>query len=286
MENSIECIAISDRGLPLLSDCDTLTAAEDFWHMDRIAEFNVLIYVTAGTMYVTENGCDYAINPGELLFLKSGLRHFGRHPTLRGTRWIYAHFRIADGQCGGNTAALPKKICGLSGSTIEEKLFRLCEYFHSPAPLRELRQNSMLYEILLDIASEQYPEQELISDRICAFLDGQTGRDYSKELISGQFYQSYSSLAARFRMEKGMTMGQYHNSARMKRACHLLRSTLMVGGGDRRNPWDSRTCCISAGSSMLTAELPPRITGEWRRRSTEMGGFRPGYSRVPDERGG
>ena len=91
MENSIECIAISDRGLPLLSDCDTLTAAEDFWHMDRIAEFNVLIYVTAGTMYVTENGCDYAINPGELLFLKSGLRHFGRHPTLRGTRWIYAH---------------------------------------------------------------------------------------------------------------------------------------------------------------------------------------------------
>ena len=88
----------------------------------------------------------------------------------------------------------------------------------------------MLYEILLDIASEQYPEQELISDRICAFLDGQTGRDYSKELISGQFYQSYSSLAARFRREKGMAMGQYHNSARMKRACHLLSSTLMSVG--------------------------------------------------------
>ena len=37
---------------------------------------------------------------------------------------------------------------------------------------------------------------------------------------------------------------------------------------------------------MLTAELLPRITAEWRRRSTEMGEFRPGYSRVPDERGG
>lgn len=230
MENSIECITISDRGLPLLSDCDTLTAAEDFWHMDRTAEFNVLIYVTAGTMYVTENGCDYAIYPGELLFLKSGLRHFGRRPTLRGTRWIYAHFRFADVQSGGNTAVLSKKICGLSGSAIEENLFRLCEYSHSPVPLRELRQNSMLYEILLDIASEQYPEQELISDRICAFLDGQTDRDFSKELINGQFYQSYSSLAARFRREKGMTMGQYHNSARMKRACHLLRSTLMSVG--------------------------------------------------------
>ena len=43
MENSIECIAISDRGLPLLSDCDTLTAAEDFWHMDRVTKALMMV---------------------------------------------------------------------------------------------------------------------------------------------------------------------------------------------------------------------------------------------------
>ena len=125
---------------------------------------------------------------------------------------------------------LPKKICGLTRSSSEQKLFRLCDYFHSPAPLGKLRQNAMLYEILLDIASEQNPKQERISDRICAFLDGQTERDFSKELISGHFFLSYSNLAAKFRKEKGMSMGQYHNSARMKKACHLLRSTLMSVG--------------------------------------------------------
>lgn len=230
MENRIECIQIGNRVLPQLSDCDILTAAENFRHMDRTAEFNVLIYVTSGTMYVTENEQDHEINAGELLFLKSGLRHFGKRETLRGTRWVYAHFYLSDEQDIAGTVALPKKICGLSGSTIEERLFRLCDYFHSPAPLRELRQNSMLYEILLDIASEQYPEQESITDRICEFLDGKTDRDFSKELISGQFYLSYSNLAARFRKDKGMSMGQYHNSVRMKKACHLLRSTLMSVG--------------------------------------------------------
>lgn len=229
MENNIECVTINSRSLPLLSDCGMLTASEDFFHMDRTADFNVLIYVAAGMMYVTENELDYEINAGELFFLKSGLRHFGRRATLRGTRWIYAHFYL-DKEISGAAAVLPKKIGGLSGGLTEEKLFRLCGEFHGSAPLRELRNNSMLYEILLDAASEQTPGQERLSDRICAFLDGQTDRDFSRELISAQFYLSYSNLAARFRRETGMTMGQYHNSARMKKACHLLRSSLMSVG--------------------------------------------------------
>lgn len=230
MEYNTDRVVINSRILPQLSDCDTLTSAEDFFHMDRTAEFNVLIYVTSGTMYVTENEHDYTINSGELLFLKSGLRHYGKRETLRGTRWLYAHFYLSDVPDGTDTVVLPKKICGLTRSSAEQKLFRLCDYFHSPAPLGKLRQNAMLYEILLDIASEQNPKQERISDRICAFLDGQTERDFSKELISGHFFLSYSNLAAKFRKEKGMSMGQYHNSARMKKACHLLRSTLMSVG--------------------------------------------------------
>lgn len=35
-------------------------------------------------------------------------------------------------------------------------------------------------------------------------------------------------MAAEFRREQGVSMGEYHNSVRMKEACHLLRSTLMT----------------------------------------------------------
>ena len=228
MENSIDRISLNEFSFPLVSDCDMLTASDSFYHMDRTADFNVLIYVTDGIMYVTEAGQDYEIASGELLFLKSGLRHYGSYETPRGTSWIYVHFCLTDNH--ENAMLLPKKISCLSGSAIEENLRKLCEYFHSAEPMKALRKNALFCDILFDILTEQQPKYESVSDKICAFLDTRTDRDFSKELIEKRFYMSYSHLAARFRSEKGMTMGQYHNNARMKRACLLLRSTLMTVG--------------------------------------------------------
>ena len=113
MENNTESITripINELSLPLVSDCNLLTATEGFYHMDRIADFNVLIYVTEGVMYVTEEGQDYEIAAGDILFLKSGLRHYGRHETPRGTSWIYAHFCLPENSHkGGQDMLLPKK---------------------------------------------------------------------------------------------------------------------------------------------------------------------------------
>lgn len=228
MENTIEYISICEQSLPLVSDCDILTASEDFFHMDRTADFNVMIYVTDGTMHVTENEQDYEISAGEIFFLKSGIRHFGKHETLRGTRWFYAHFYLPESVGNSETALLlPKKIFAPTGSAFAEKLYKMFDFFHSSDPTKSIRKNALFYEILLDIGSELQPENRSISDEICTYLDGQTDKDYSKELIGKRFFMSYSHLAAVFRKEKGISMGQYHNAARMSKACNLLRSTLM-----------------------------------------------------------
>lgn len=230
MENIIALVSVDEKTLPLVSDCDILTATDSFYHMDRMADFNVMILVTDGVMYVSENDIDYEIGAGELLFLKNGLRHFGKIETLKGTRWIYVHFSLPDeDEKGTERVYLPKKTCGLAGSIIEEKLYMLCKAFHSSKKMRKLRTNAQLYDILLDLCLEQ-SEGESVMDKICAFLDTQTDMDFSKALISEQFYLSYSRLAAEFKREKGISMGQYHNAARMKKACHLLRSTLMSVG--------------------------------------------------------
>lgn len=228
MENIIVLISIDETTLPLVSDCDILTAAENFRHMDRTADFNDMIYVADGIMYVTECDIDYEIGAGELLFLKNGLRHFGKYETLRGTRWVYVHFTISE-ENQIEKIYLPKKMSGLSGSIIEEKLLKLCGTFHSSDKMSRLRTNSQFYDILIDICLEQ-PKGESVSDKICDFLDTQTNRSFSQALISEHFYLSYSRLEAEFKQEKGISMGQYHNAARMKKACHLLRSTLMSVG--------------------------------------------------------
>lgn len=231
MENSIVCLSVNELSLPMVSACDILKTSEDFYHMDRTADFNVLIYVTDGIMYVTEDDRDYEIAAGEILFLESGFRHFGKYKTLRGTRWFYAHFYVPkiDQPCE-TTLVLPKKTDVLAGSELEDKLYKMHEYFHSMDPSKNIRKNALFYEILLDIGTQLQTESRSISDEICTFLDRQTNQDFSKELLGKHFYLSYSHLAAVFRKEQGITMGQYHNIARMKKACNLLRSTLMSVG--------------------------------------------------------
>ena len=88
MENIIALVSVDEKTLPLVSDCDILTATDSFYHMDRMADFNVMILVTDGVMYVSENDIDYEIGAGELLFLKNGLRHFGKIETLKGNNSI------------------------------------------------------------------------------------------------------------------------------------------------------------------------------------------------------
>lgn len=224
----MELISMDDLSLPRVTDCNTLTAAQNFYHMDRIADFHVLIYVTNGTMYVTENNQDHTISKGEIFFLKNGIRHYGSKETLRGTSWLYVHFYLPE-KLMGNKILLPKKISGITKTPIEEKLFELCSCFRDSCGKNKLRTNALLYNILLELYMNQ-PSEEKLCNKICAYLKTQVDKDFTKELVHEKFYLSYSYLAARFKSEIGMSMGQYHNNLRMKKACMLLQSTLLSVG--------------------------------------------------------
>lgn len=268
MENSTANILLDGLHLPDLLDCDILTASENFFHMDRTADFNVLICVTDGAMYVTEDGRDYEIPAGGLLFLRSGLRHYGRRETPRGTRWFYAHFRLpgpprgpfaeaaAETGTGANAAGtggaaptqtpdgaflraaspaetmvpalmLPKQCALPAGAT--EQMERLCALLRGSSPLHRLRAGALFYELLLRIGEGQTKEPRPI-DAVCAYLTEHAREPFSKERTAANFLMSYSRLAALFKQEKGIPMGEYHNRARMQEACRLLRSTLLPVG--------------------------------------------------------
>ena len=268
MENLTANIFLDGLHLPDLLDCDILTASENFFHMDRTADFNVLICVTDGAMYVTEDGRDYEIPAGGLLFLRSGLRHYGRRETPRGTRWFYAHFRLpgpphapfaeaaAETGTGANAAGaggaaptqtpadaflraaspaetmapalmLPKQCALPAGAT--EQMERLCALLRGSSPLHRLRAGALFYELLLRIC-EGLPEEPRPIDAVCAYLTEHAREPFNKERTAANFLMSYSRLAALFKQEKGIPMGEYHNRARMEEACRLLRSTLLPVG--------------------------------------------------------
>lgn len=231
-------IILSNTCPPLLSECGLLAAAEPFYHMDRTAGFNVLIYVTDGTIYVTEDGTDYAVGEGELLFLKSGVHHYGRREIQKGTRWYYIHFCNGAGEpncmhesCAARvfkkSAALPKKLSGLKNSRIESMIERYTDYSYSDNPMKLWDINIRLFELLAQIAVYNNPKEPRLSDKICAYLAANYVKPFSASYLEKEFYLSYKYMAAVFKREKNMTMQQYHTSVRMNNARRLLRSTFM-----------------------------------------------------------
>lgn len=240
-------ITICSSVMPVVSGCDHLAAAEPFYHADRVADFHVLIYVTKGTIYVTEEDTEYAVSEGELLFLKSGVRHFGAVEIPRGTEWYFVHFTCDAPQLREfapdseplpqysrmeSTLVLPKYLTGLTGGSIARSIAQLCDYFCGDDRFRQWRINAMLFEVLSDIALRRFEQEKepALSDRVCAYLSEHISQPFSAQDISRSLFLSYKRLAAVFKAQKGMTMQQYHNSLRMNEACRLLRSTLLPVG--------------------------------------------------------
>lgn len=241
-------ITISNTSLPSVGGCDFLTAAEPFYHTDRTAPFNVLIYVTEGVIYVTEDNTDYSVSAGELLLLKSGVRHYGRTEIPRGTSWYFLHFTLEE-PCGlppfvpdgspipqytaiESCLTLPKKLTGLSGSGTERELAELVEYYGSDDRLRRWHINARLFSLLSRIALREFRQQPQpsLSDRVCGYLADHCCEPFSAAVLEREFYLSYKHLAAVFKRDKGQTMQQYHTSLRISHAARLLRSTLLPVG--------------------------------------------------------
>lgn len=240
-------VILRNNVLPVLCGCDVLVASEPFYHSDRITDFNVLIYVTNGTIYVTEDNMDYSVSKGELLFLKKGVQHFGKKEIPHGTRWYYIHFNT----CDSNDLPpfkpdsseivqyskvefqmiLPKKLSGLEGSDFERRLINYVEYFHSDNAYRRWLLNVRLFELLSCVSNEfSHSVNPTLSDRIAAYLSENLNKPFCAETLSREFFLSYKRMAAVFKKEKGVSMQQYHNSLRMSEAKRLLRSTLMSVG--------------------------------------------------------
>ncbi|MBE5884421.1 MAG: helix-turn-helix domain-containing protein [Lachnospiraceae bacterium] len=235
---------LSNIAMPIVSSCDYLAASEPFFHADRITDFHVMIYVTDGCIHVTEGDTDYALSPGSLFFLKSGIRHYGRTEIARGTRWHYVHFYVdsisdkikkkvfSETRPLPLQVTLPKLLTDLTDSELERQILSFTEYFHSTEPQHKWNINQQFFTLLTEIASHDKGEglPLNLTDRIAQYLTVHYEQPFSAAVLEHKFFLSYKHMAAVFKKEKQLTMQQYHTRVRMNIACKLLRSTLLPIG--------------------------------------------------------
>ncbi len=237
-------IVLSNTVMPVLSVCDLCAASEPFYHPDRTADFHDLIYVLEGVIYVTEGETDFAVKSGEMLSLKAGVHHFGKKEIPKGTRWYYAHFYMNErndleefvpdsaplvpyvsAEC---RKELPKYVQGLRGSVAEKKFADMVEYCRSDDRMKRWRINSVLYELLTEVAlgGECSGENKGLAEQIRESLSKHYREPFSAHMLEQEFFLSYKYMASVFKRETGTTMQRFHNSLRMNEAARLLRSTL------------------------------------------------------------
>lgn len=249
-------LTFSNTVMPVVSMCDLCAASEPFYHIDRAADFYVLIYVIEGAIYVTENDIDYEIKQGELLILRKGVHHFGKRECPKGTRWYYFHFDMKEITDNAEYAEfypdsgalpqycplaykikLPQYSVNLRGSGIEKKLADIIEYSISDDRTKCWRMNSLLFDLLTEIAIGEDVEagEKSLSARVKESLAKRVKEQFSAASLEQEFFLSYKYMSAVFKRDTGTTMQRYHNSLRMNEAARLLRSTLSPIGEIAQN---------------------------------------------------
>lgn len=238
------------KNMPLVQVADQVCVPKPFIHVDRTAEFHVLIYVLRGCIFVIEEDEEYQVGAGRLLLLKAGIRHYGVTYSEPDTEWIYVHFLLKQpelpvaefqpytshlqeqefsDQDYAYALELPKLLKTQGGGKLEGKLHRLVELFHSSNPLRAGYMNPLLQEILLDCYMLMRDETRFQNGdkvyTIIQYLEGHTRESFDADKIEENFHLSYKHLGRIFKAATGRTLSEYHTELRMNEAARLLRET-------------------------------------------------------------
>lgn len=236
--------------IPLISVADKMYSETPFIHANRTADFHVLIYVLKGYISVVEDDHEYIIKERNLFFLKSGVHHYGIHPTAPDTSWIYIHFyldepnenvpefkpytsHIQEQEFSKDNynykMKVPKFLKLNSGNIIENELYKVVEMFHSSNPLRAAYMTPLLSQILINCCREENKENTCNYDekiyKIIQYLETHTHEKFDTDDLCKTLFLSYKHIAKIFKEATGKTLLEYHTAIRMNEAARMLRET-------------------------------------------------------------
>ena len=216
------------------SVCGQLISPSGFVHHRRCFDENVLIMMTEGTLYITANNVEYALVPGQYIFLKAGEEHFGHRPSEGRLSYLWAHFRS---DCGFETVNDEKV----------EYTYLLPEIM----ALSDSGRTSLLFHQLMDMSLEEKQYTQNLSDYAMSLLLMELSQEYfrfrdssdklpsavvsAREWIKNHYYLpfdvselakavGYSAdyLSSLFKQSTGVSIVSYTNRLRIKTAKTLL----------------------------------------------------------------
>lgn len=236
-------------GMPLLRECAFCKSEEGFVHPNRVLDFNVLLYVVSGSVQVVEDGQEYCVQPGELLFLRQGCHHYGTKKNPPMTSWYYYHFYLPEQETRRGfqpfehlmhargmdredyqIVCLLPKLLRIDTHAFTAQLQALCRLHEARSPYDRMTQNVTLCNMLLEIyrQSEEDKNSSLNRKRtrqMLDYLEEHCEESFSSAALEAYMGLSYKHLNELFKQETGTTLQKYHSRMRIERAARLLQQT-------------------------------------------------------------
>lgn len=249
--NRKNCCEIPLDSMPLVGEAEYGLAPNPIVHCDRIADFNVLIYLINGEMEIIEDGVTYRLTPGTLFFLKKNIHHWGEKSFLPGSSWYYVHFYtenpLKDMKCMESKDLLPKPqkdITILKGTenhayiqipkmlqlpksnTIRMKLEQLIT-FHNSGEM--MKSNILLWDILetcffIEKRDVQI-EEDFRVEAVHTYLREHYCSNFTAPDLEKATGFSYKYISSLFKKACGKTIKEYQLMLRINKAENLLCST-------------------------------------------------------------
>ncbi|GLX66729.1 helix-turn-helix transcriptional regulator [Paenibacillus glycanilyticus] len=247
----MQCLELIIPPLPQL-----LTIGHSSWmpgqqHVAR--SFNVydMLFVTKGTLYMTEDDIPYEIKEGSMLVLEPNRMHIGHRPCEEVTEiyWIHcahpAPSRIMDsGQIswsmpftkGTNDDLAPHhqvmyipKFTNIHIPDILPILQQMLELHHALSPASSLSLQTLLANLFVELqtaARTGYaPRSRLLCDQSIAYLQQHLTRPFDAKHMEQTLHFHFDYLARCLRKYTGMSPLQYLHDLQVRKAKSLLENT-------------------------------------------------------------
>ena len=235
------------NSMPIVLEADYGVVVNPYAHCDRVASFNVLIYVLKGSMEIIEAGKIYSLSAGSLFFLKSGIHHWGEKPFAQGTAWYYIHFTAPEPDCDARAYTkdlgfkskvyrnvddystyieIPKLLKLPEENQLRVKIKRLIDLHNSGDMVRT---GIMMWKILYDCSenpiSDGGSKHSSLVSSVISFLNQNYKRNFTSSEFAKHIGFSYKYIGTIFKDKTGHTIKDYQIMLRVTQGERLLIET-------------------------------------------------------------
>lgn len=232
-------INISLEKTPKIQTADYCFFKTGIQHPDRIIKAHDIVYIVDGNWEIWEENTPYLLKQGDVIFLYSGRKHFGKVPCASDTKTRYIHF-YPENDDHYSTNPNPASTEGISIATLtrcgkDDKIRRLFEdviHLHWSS----IKENRMLARIKLEellislakVGNDTEKQRAGSVDYVISLIEQAPHKNFEIDELADKIQVSRRSLTTMFKEKTGLSIKQFQLNMKINRAASILENSPFV----------------------------------------------------------